>query len=419
MEMLTGLIGNPHTAYRVIHIAGSKGKGSTAYLLAHSFAAHGYRTGCYLSPHVHDYRERFVLLPNAPQESQWTAIANEIHETVLHHCGDASQPKHHPVLGLLPPTTFEILTLFAFMLFRAAKCEWAMIECGLGGRYDSTNVVRPAGTIITSIEREHTQYLGRTLRRIASQKAGIIKRDTPLFLFPQRRRVARVAERRAATMSAPVHHIPVRMTAFAADSAGPAVPADSAILPMQHTNIAAAYLVSAHYIPRFSPSRFQSIIPRAQLIGRYQRIRRTPPIYCDGAHTRLSLAAAVRIFTATHGRHGVCVFGCGKDKNSRRLLRVVRGKFAHYIFTAQTEPHTMTSPALLRRRAIWLGFPRRACTVMHGIDQAAASIDRAAATDDRAAANIVETIIKQNQPVLICGSFYIIAPIQRALSAIY
>lgn len=427
MEVLTALVGNPQCAYRVAHIAGSKGKGSTAHLFARSLSAHGQRVGCYLSPHIFDYRERFLLFPSdLLTEARWGAIAEECRATLRHHCGEVDSPKTHHILGIIPPTTFEILTLFAFLLFRAAGCQWAVIECGLGGRHDSTNVVSPAVTVITSIEREHTQYLGWRLSSIATQKAGIIKKGVPLFLFPQRVRVVkRVVRRQARALDAPVHTVPATLSAYiaeqdaaagqggggAAAGVGAAAITERAVAemqrathtlpPIQQMNAAAAYLISAHCIADFSFDRFAAMLTTtAQLPGRYQRLAAMPaPLYCDGAHTALSLSSAVRTFTAEHGRRGICVFGCSADKNSRRLLRILRRSFSRYLFTADGSgtAHTMTPPAQLVRRACWLRFPRLECRAVD------------------AAAEIAAEIEARRLPTLICGSFYIIAPVVRAL----
>lgn len=455
MEVLTALIGNPQHAYRVVHIAGTKGKGSTAHLVTHSFAAHGQRVGCYLSPHIFDYRERFLLLPvNLLTEAQWIMVAEELRTTLCRHCGEIGHPHKHPVLGTTPPTTFEILTLFAFLLFRAAGCQWAVIECGLGGRHDSTNIVSPTATVITSIEREHTRYLGWRLSSIATQKAGIIKKRVPLFIFPQRVRVVtRVLQRRAVALAAPIHAVPATLSALfpqqgaaaqgvggatsAAETAASAaerlvgtgaaattervaaeipqsrIPRSSApseiqtiaraFPPIQQTNIAAAYLVSAHCIAEFVPSRFAAALTAAtQLPGRYQQLTDQPaPLYCDGAHTVLSLIGAVQTFTATYGRRGVCIFGCSADKNSRRLLRILRGSFAHYLFIAaaggSSIAHTMMSPARLVRHAHWLRFPRRSYRAIKEVSEIAVEVKAL------------------RLPTLICGSFYIIAPVMQAL----
>lgn len=429
MEVLSECVGNPHRAYNIVHIAGSKGKGSTAHLLARSLAAHGQQVGCYLSPHVFDYRERFLLFPHdLLKEEMWLTVGKELRTTLYSYCGDISNPKPHPVLGTVSPTTFEILTLFAFLLFRAAGCQWAMIECGLGGLHDSTNVVVPAVTAITSIEREHTQYLGWRFASIAKQKAGIIKPGVPLFLFPQRvKLVTRVLQRRAAALNAPTHTTPPLCPPLlvqngergqnavietqnedAKEQDADAVKAMEAIqntmyrLPsIQQTNISAAYAISRHIIPRFSPWKFHDLLTaKMQLPARYQQLATEPaPLYCDGAHTVHSLTAAVNSFVASYGTEGVCIFGCSADKNGWRLLRTLRGSFNHYIFTASGSEslHKMTPPIQLVRRARWLCFPRDSYRIIED------------------AADVAAEITTRRLPTLICGSFYVIAPLMKTL----
>jgi dihydrofolate synthase/folylpolyglutamate synthase len=161
-------LGSPQDALRVIHVAGTNGKGSTCAMLASVLAAAGYRTGLYTSPHLRDVRERFAI--------NGKAIAKEHLAKAIERALAAEDPK-------APLTYFELLTVAAFLYFVEQKCEVVVLETGLGGRLDATNVVeRPLATVITSIGFDHMAFLGDTLGKIAAEKAGIAKKGVPLIV---------------------------------------------------------------------------------------------------------------------------------------------------------------------------------------------------------------------------------------------
>lgn len=178
MKRLLSDFGNPQERLRVAHIAGSKGKGSTAAFLTAALTGAGYAVGCYASPHVLSYRERISVHGIDAPDGTILEIVEEVLDYVEH--------THAPIgPEQRSPTTFELLTLTALLTFDRVGVDFAVLETGLGGRLDATNVVAPAITIITPIEIEHTEYLGNTIEEIAREKAGIIKAHVPLFLSPQ------------------------------------------------------------------------------------------------------------------------------------------------------------------------------------------------------------------------------------------
>ncbi|MCB0001141.1 MAG: bifunctional folylpolyglutamate synthase/dihydrofolate synthase [Anaerolineae bacterium] len=163
-------LGNPHQRYRIVHVAGSKGKGSTAAGIESILRAAGLRTGFFTSPHLHTFRERIRVDGALIGRSDVVAL--------LEQC----KPAIESVPGI---TTFEIMTVLAMMYFAARRVQWAVLEVGLGGRLDSTNVVVPEVSVITRISLEHTALLGNTLDAIAREKAGIIKPGVPVVVAPQ------------------------------------------------------------------------------------------------------------------------------------------------------------------------------------------------------------------------------------------
>ncbi len=173
MQMLLGLLGNPQKSFHVIHVAGTNGKGSVSAFCSSMLAAHGCRTGLYTSPHLVSFTERIRINGAEIAESEVVAITEEIRGAL--DC--------HPDVS--PPTFFEFVTAMAFLFFARKKVEWAVVETGMGGRLDATNVVEPVVSVITSISMDHCRHLGNSLAEIAEEKAGIIKRGVPVVSSSQ------------------------------------------------------------------------------------------------------------------------------------------------------------------------------------------------------------------------------------------
>ncbi len=222
MEALLKKLGSPERTLPVVHIAGSKGKGSTAAYTTSLLAASGYTVGLYMSPHVTGYRERFSVIP--PRRATGEVVEPTDPAAALLPGGDtyesALAETTYRIWSAVEeisragtedddlPTTFELLTALAFLFFPAVGCDWIVLETGLGGRLDATNVCRPEVAVITRIELEHTDYLGDTIEKIATEKAGIIKKGVPVVCAAQRHEAADVFRRIAAEREAPLTEIP-------------------------------------------------------------------------------------------------------------------------------------------------------------------------------------------------------------------
>jgi dihydrofolate synthase/folylpolyglutamate synthase len=179
VERLLAAVDNPHTRFPTLHIAGTKGKGSTAALGEASLRAAGFRTGLYTSPHLHTFRERIQVTGQAIAQDEVVALVQEI----------------RPLIECIPGvTTFEAITAIGFLYFARAEVDVAVVEVGLGGRLDATNVVTPEVSVITSLSLDHTYLLGNTLAEIAREKAGIIKPGIPAVTAPQRAEAIKVLE---------------------------------------------------------------------------------------------------------------------------------------------------------------------------------------------------------------------------------
>lgn len=184
-EKILELLGDPHKKVKMIHIAGTNGKGSTTAMVSRVLMEAGYKVGTYISPYIEEFEERIQINnENIPKEDLVhiiTEVSKAIDEVIA--------------LGYQNPTQFEIITCAAFLYYHMKKVDYAVIEVGLGGRLDSTNVITPILSIITSISLDHVTILGDTLDKIAFEKAGIIKEGIPTVLFPQKPEAEQVIEK--------------------------------------------------------------------------------------------------------------------------------------------------------------------------------------------------------------------------------
>jgi dihydrofolate synthase/folylpolyglutamate synthase len=186
IERLLGRLGNPHNYAKSVHVAGTKGKGSTSAMIASILQSAGYKVGLYTSPHLLSYTERIQVDGKPVSEKDWAKLVEIIkpHVEAENAIGD---------LGQL--TTFEIFTVMAFLHFQRVKADWQVMEVGLGGRLDATNVVKPQVCVITSVSYDHMDVLGDTLAKIAGEKSGIIKPGAAVVSAPQFPEALEVIER--------------------------------------------------------------------------------------------------------------------------------------------------------------------------------------------------------------------------------
>jgi dihydrofolate synthase / folylpolyglutamate synthase len=176
-EKILELLGEPHKKLKCIHIAGTNGKGSTTAMLSEVLKAAGFKVGMYISPYLEEFEERMQINGTNISKDDLSKVITRVSETV----------EKVVELGYEHPTEFEIITCAMFLYFYDMKVDYAVVEVGLGGRLDSTNVITPVLSIITSISYDHMKILGNTLGEIAYEKAGIIKKDVPVVLYPQER----------------------------------------------------------------------------------------------------------------------------------------------------------------------------------------------------------------------------------------
>jgi len=317
IEGLLTALGRPQEGLPVIHIAGSKGKGTTALYLVDLLEGAGHRTGAFLSPHLHSLRERFLL---GGRPAAAGRIANHLEKAAA-------------AAGGAPGCTlFDLYTAAAMGLFRTEACNAVVLECGLGGRLDSTNLAEPLVTVVTTVEREHEEVLGRGVARVAAEKGGIIKPGVPL-VTGCRGEALRVVRDIARKTGAPCHILgtdyPMRICGRGSE--GYTVEwekketIDTAIkVPAQVRSLALAGAAFTLFCGRPVTAAELSRASRRLLPGRFEYLPGDPAILVDVAHTPRSLAGLARAFRTWHpGQRPILLFGTARDKRWRRPLSLL------------------------------------------------------------------------------------------------
>jgi dihydrofolate synthase/folylpolyglutamate synthase len=343
MRALVRLLGDPQDRLRIVHVAGSKGKGSTAAMLADILRRAGYRTGLFTSPHLCRVEERIQVDGEPIGRDELVTLLGDVRAALAGWRGGE-------------PTFFEIATAIGFLHFRRRRVEAAVIEVGLGGRFDSTNVCRPALAVITSISLDHVQQLGDRLASIAFEKAGIIKPGRPVVSGATAPEAAEVIERIARERHAPLRrlgadfryeYVPGRVTAGA--TVLPRLRVESPQLPRQewmelglfgeHQAANAAVAVAAVEVLRGLGWHVGEAAVAAGLAGvrwpaRMEVVGRRPLVVLDCAHNVASAEALVETLLSTFppARRWLIFAGSG-DKDLSGMLRVLAPHFAHAFLT--------------------------------------------------------------------------------------
>ncbi|MCS7057260.1 MAG: bifunctional folylpolyglutamate synthase/dihydrofolate synthase, partial [Thermoflexales bacterium] len=395
-------LGNPQERYRTIHVAGTKGKGSTCALMASCLRQLGLKVGLYTSPHLSSFRERIQV--------NGELIAPEVVGELAQKIKEAAEA----VPGL---TTFEAATAMGFLHFSRQDVDWAVIEVGLGGRLDATNVITPQAAIITSISYDHQHILGNTLSEIAAEKAGIIKPGVPVISQAQPAAAMAVIEQVAHERGAPLTVIgrhwrwtpgpfslikqsfEVKKVSLVRSREKPFVNDlegwyEIALLGKHQIENAATVIATIDVIREallisgahdLGARAIRDGLRLATWPGRFEILRADPPVVADGAHNLDSVnKLAATLAEVFPGRRWVFIFGTLKDKDAEGMIKALNPRATRWIFSQQSD-----SP--------------RAVPADHLLAIAAqANIARAVALPNLADA--LKPVIKGNEAVCICGS---------------
>jgi dihydrofolate synthase/folylpolyglutamate synthase len=405
MEKLLYLRGNPHLEIRTVHIAGTKGKGSTAAMVTGILSAAGYRTGLFTSPHLHTIRERIRINGTLITEDEFAAIVTALKPAVEEVNKEAG-------FGML--TTFEILTAVVFDHFKKQNVDIQVLETGLGGRLDATNVVSPDVCVITSISLDHTAILGNTLAEIAGEKAGIIKPGCTVISAPQKKEaaeiIARVCRKRGATLLRAGTDITwqgtggdIKGQSFTLHSSTADYSLTIPLIGEYQIENAAAAVAAIEALSEkgihISRKAIEQGLQKVDWPGRLQVLKEHPCLLIDGAHNGYSIKKLIEAIQQnfTYSRC-VIIFGTSSDKDIEGMVRELRQLDASIIITHSSHPRA-ASTALLKDHFARNGMETEETeSVQQALDQAMKKVGR----DDL---------------ILVTGSLFIVADMLKYIAA--
>ena len=392
MRSLLARLGDPHRRLRIVHVAGSKGKGSTSAMLAAVLTRAGYRTGLFTSPHLCRHEERFQVDGRPILPAELAQLLSEVRAAVEN--GSPFQSG--------PPTFFEIATAVGFLHFVRRRVGAAVLEVGLGGRLDSTNVCLPELAVITSISHDHTLILGDRLASIAREKAGIVKPGRPVVSGTTAPEARAVIEEVCANLRVPLTEIDrdfrfsytpgrvddasIQRPRVQVTTAGRAWPALEINLLGEHQAANAAVVIACVEQLHRRGWHIGDDAVRDGLAGvlwpaRLEVVSRRPLVVLDCAHNVASALALVETLTASFSpTRRVLVFAGSSDKDTVGMFRVLAPHFAEAIVTRYTTNPRAVPPEALA--ATWLGVSGRAAHVADTPTLALAEARRVAGEGD-------------------------------------
>ncbi len=349
MRILLADLGEPHRQGRFVHVAGTNGKGSTCAMMEGALRASGLRTALYTSPHLDSPRERIVIDGKMISEDAWVTAFEEVRAAAERLLATDKIETH--------PSFFETMTAMAFLAFAQARVEMTVLETGLGGRLDATNVVeRPEVAVITPIDFDHEAFLGSSIESIAAEKAGILKAETPAVFAAQRPEALRVLETRALELDIAVRHSSAwrvenlvrgkygsRFTLVADEE----IPLECPLAGLHQVENART-AVAALTLMNVPAPAIRAGIAQTKWPGRLERVASNPDIILDGAHNPAgarALADYIREFFEPGSVR--LIFGAMRDKAVEEVTNTLFPLAAEIILTAPQQPRALHPEALL------------------------------------------------------------------------
>ncbi|MGD9723227.1 MAG: folylpolyglutamate synthase/dihydrofolate synthase family protein [Pirellulales bacterium] len=421
MRQLLERLGNPQQGLAIVHVAGTKGKGSTAAMIAAVLKAAGRRTGLFSSPHLDRVEERIAIDGAACTADELAHLAARVRPIVLEM---DELPTDDPQESNRP-TYFEVVTAMALVYFAERRVDAAVLEVGLGGRLDSTNVCQPLVSVITSISFDHMLQLGNTLAAIAGEKAGIIKPGVPVvsgvILDEPQQVIADVAAEHGCRLVQRGRDFDFRYHPPRGLEQGPArgrieywdgraAKGDVTTLELEllgdhqaaNAAVALATLAELRRLGwNISPAAIERGLEEVRWPARVEVVRRQPTVVLDAAHNVASIEALVRVLTESFSPGPrLLVFATTRDKDLRGMLRVLLGAFDEVILTRYWQNPRAVPPEELAELAAEIGG-----APVH------------VAADPATAWNLASQLATPRHLVCITGSFFIAAEMRAAMAA--
>ena len=448
MRFLCASFKNPQNAYKSIHVAGSKGKGSVSVLCASVLEEAGFNTGLYTSPHVSDIRERIGRASGFLTEAEYGYALKSFIPAADFLTAKKLEDKK-------PATWFELLTLFCFVCFRDCAMDWAVFETGLGGRLDSTNVLLPEICALTSIELEHTAYLGNTLEQIASEKAGIIKPGIPVCSVRQSPEVKTVFKNTAKKTGSPLFFLDDVLESLAFHTDYHPVTKDDKLQKnsvvqrvslvfkkpsaenktffsrplsfglklagdFQAENAALAALVLKTVLPDLDEGLIEAGFEKAFLPARFEITsfrgkNGGGTIVIDGCHTPNSVRGTLKSFYSRFASGCHLLFACAADKDVQSLAQIIHDSPCAFSRITLTVPGAVKASDYEKTRksfeAVFSSPDERGGGVLHGTGLLCGSPDYEAEIQ-----RAVECAENEKKVLLAAGSFYLAAEVKKFLA---
>lgn len=410
MRYLLELCDHPHRKYPVIHIAGTNGKGSVAALVTSVLSAAGYRVGRFISPHLSSYTERFSINNRNISEDRVGRLVSQLKPAL-------EQTAHHPLYS--PPTEFEVATLLAFQYFAEERVDVAVIEVGMGGRLDSTNVVNPLVSGITHIALDHREYLGHTLSAIAREKAGIIKPGRPVVVGVQEQEAYAVLKNAATKAKAPFYAVgrdfeykllATKTTGITLEIKGSHEPSFTVRVGLtgghQAANATLAFgllSIAKQEGLKWEVKDLLNGFAEVKWPGRLEFFPGKPPILMDGAHNPDGFTALFRAISDVFAEYQIyLVIGILKNRPFKEMVSILAPRISKVFATRAPDPKS-ADPIDIAEEFRDHGVE---ATV---VQEPSAALRTALAEADR---NSYAGEEKKNRLLLVAGSLYLIGDLR-------
>jgi len=394
MQAFDDYLGNPHHSFPTIHVGGTNGKGSVAHTIASVLQASGYKTGLFTSPHLKDFRER-IRVNGIPASEEFVVEFVE---------------KYKAAFDIFFPSFFEVNVAMAFEYFKQEEVDVAVIEVGLGGRLDSTNIIMPKLSVITNISFDHTNILGNTLPLIAREKAGIIKSGVPVVIGEAEGEIREIFEETAAEKRSPILFAESLQSEYLGLETVNGVPIQSFCIdenviqtPLlgiyQRKNVRTAWAavkilqsIGFNLTKESIKEGFLRVIELTGLRGRWQKLQENPTVICDTGHNEAGISCIVEQLKNTPHQTLRMVIGMVNDKDIDKMLSLLPEEAVYY-FTKASIPRALTEN-ILKEKAEKLG--------LHGESYPSVSEALEAAKKDASSQDLI----------FVGGSTFVVAEVQ-------